>query len=76
MKDICDRVSAMTEKDGYTVLLMESGARIVHGDSKRIEQVVYNLLGNALTYTGENKQVIVREEDRGENVRVSISDRR
>ena len=74
VKDICDRVSAMTEKDGYTVLLMESGTRIVHGDSKRIEQVVYNLLGNALTYTGENKQVIVKEEDRGENVRVSISD--
>ena len=74
IRDICDRVSAMTEKDGYTVLLMETGPQTVHGDSARIEQVVYNLLGNALTYTGDNKQVIVKEEDRGDRIRVSISD--
>ena len=74
VRSICDRVSAMTEQQGYTVLLMETEPLTVHGDGARIEQVVYNLIGNALTYTGENKQVIVKEEDRGETVRVSVSD--
>ena len=74
VKGICQRVSAMTEKDGYQVVCRAEGPCPVCGDSARIEQVVYNLLGNALTYTGEDKTVILTEEERGERVRVSISD--
>ena len=68
------RVAAMTEKDGYTVVMRTEGSRMARGDSARIEQVIYNLLGNALTYTGEDKQVTIRQEERGEAIRVSISD--
>ena len=71
---IRDRVAAMTEKDGYSIIMRAEGTRMAHGDSARIEQVVYNLLGNALTYTGEDKQVTIRQEERGEAVRVSVSD--
>ena len=74
VESICGRVSAMTGKDGYTVTVRTDGPRTVRGDSARIEQVVYNLLGNALTYTGENKTVVLKEEDRGNRVRVSVSD--
>ena len=71
---ICARVSAMTEKDGYHILCeAESSCRVL-GDSGRIEQVVYNLLGNALTYTGEDKRVILRQEDRGSRIRVCVQD--
>ena len=74
VQKICRRVSAMTEKDGYRVVCLAEGVRVVNGDKTRIEQVVYNLLGNALTYTGEDKTVILKEEDREGRVRVSISD--
>ena len=74
VRKICQRVSAMTEKDGYRVVCQAEGACPVVGDSARIEQVVYNLLGNALTYTGEDQTVTLRETDQGERVRVSVSD--
>ena len=74
VRTICQRVSAMTEKDGYRVDCAAEGQRIVLGDRARIEQVVYNLLGNALTYTGENKKVVLREEPRDIRIRISISD--
>ncbi|MBQ9252526.1 MAG: HAMP domain-containing histidine kinase [Clostridia bacterium] len=73
-KAIVQRVSAMTEKDGYRVCCLTEGPCPVKGDQARIEQVVYNLLGNALTYTGEDQRVTLRTEEKGAWIRVSISD--
>ena len=74
VRAICQRVSAMTEKEGYRVVCRAAEPHMVRGDSARVEQVVYNLLGNALTYTGENKEVVLKEEDRGDRIRISVSD--
>ncbi len=71
---IRSRVAAMTEKDGYRIEMEANGKCMVHGDSARIEQVVYNFLGNALTYTGEDKRVIIRQTERENHIRVSITD--
>ena len=74
IREICNRVSKMTAVDGYTVLFDEAEDRTVAGDSARISQVLYNLIGNALTYTGGDKTVRVKQEDAGSRVRVSVSD--
>lgn len=74
IREICNRVSKMTAVDGYTVVFEEAEDRTVSGDSKRISQVLYNLLGNALTYTGSDKTVRITQKDAGSDVQVSISD--
>ena len=74
VSSIRDRVSAMTAREGYIIRHEANESIIVHGDRKRIEQVIYNLLGNALTYTGEDKTVRITQDGKGERVRVSISD--
>ncbi len=74
IREICDRVSKMAAVEGYTVIFEPAEERTVTGDSGRISQVLYNLLGNALTYTGEDRTVRIRQQDAGSRVRVEISD--
>ncbi len=74
IREIVGRVGSMTGVDGYTVLFDPAEERTVTGDSGRISQVIYNLLGNALTYTGKDKTVRITQQDIGSRVRVMVSD--
>ena len=74
IREIVGRVSKMTAVDGYTVVFGETEDRFVRGDSRRISQVIYNLLGNALTYTGPDKTVRISQTAVGSRIQVSISD--
>ena len=69
-----DRIARMTAGEGYTVTFSADRDITVNADSGRISQVIYNLIGNALTYTGTDKTVQVRQEEKGGAVRISISD--
>ena len=71
---ICERVRAMTLAEGYSIECDAAKPVTVTADEGRIEQVIYNLLGNALTYTGEDKTVRIWQSRKGNRVRVSISD--
>ncbi|MDB5016270.1 MAG: phoR 2 [Mucilaginibacter sp.] len=46
----------------------------VSGNTERLEQVVMNLISNAVKYSQENKKVIVRSARHGDRVRVSVID--
>ena len=74
IREITDRVSKMSAVEGYTVLFEAEADYTVSGDRGRISQVLYNLLGNALTYTGEDQTVKVIQKVVGSNIRVEISD--
>ena len=74
IRSICERVSKMSGVEGYTVVFDGREPCFVEADSGRIGQVIYNLLGNALTYTGKDQTVTVQEEKRDGRIRVSISD--
>ena len=72
--NICTRVSKMTGADGYhTVFDHEDHVRVL-ADEQAVGQVVYNLLGNALTYTGSDKTVRVCQLLKEKTVRVEIRD--
>ena len=74
VKRICERISAMTEAEGYRIFYNIEEDKTVYGDQGRIEQVIYNLIGNALTYTGKDKTVHIIQSMRGENLRISVAD--
>ena len=74
VQEIIGRIGKLVESDGYTVCFEPETHLTVHADEARINQVVYNLVGNALTYTGEDKRVEVTQEVRDGRVRIAIRD--
>ena len=49
-------------KDGYSIEFIHDNIDklMINADKKKLEQVIYNLLNNALNYTGSDKKVIIK----------------
>ena len=69
-----DRIAQMVGKDGYIIRFEPEESVSCVADEKRIGQVIYNLIGNALTYTGEDRTVTITQRLKGDTVRIEIHD--
>ena len=74
VKGIVSRCSTLIEKDGYTIVFEPEEELFVTADEGRIEQVVYNLVNNALTYTGEDKTVRLIQSVHDGRARLEVRD--
>lgn len=72
--EIMGRYEAFTKHQGYTISFARSGQATVYADRGMMLQVLYNLINNAINYTGEDKTVRVEETIADGCVRVSVSD--
>ncbi len=54
-----ERFKKLNECKGYTIVCNAEENVLVHADRTAVIQVLYNLIGNAITYTGEDKTVYV-----------------
>ena len=60
--------------ENYQFVLEYGSCDIVRADKKRIEQVMYNLINNAINYTGHDKKIIIRIIDVSEGIKIEVSD--
>ena len=74
IQDIIKRYDIYVTRDGYTIDYENSSFIKVLADKKRIEQVMYNLLNNALNYTGDDKKVTIHVIDKKDTVRIEVID--
>lgn len=70
---VINRFGIMSEKQGFVFECECDRPAYCKGDYSKLEQVLYNLIGNAVNYTGNDKRVIVRCKV-ADSVRVEISD--
>ena len=64
---VCERFGYLSETQGYIIERDIEDELYTEADMEKIEQVVYNLVGNAVNYTGEDKTIKVglRKEKEG-----------
>lgn len=73
--EILNRFAYLKETGGYQFITEIEDGLHTCADRLKIEQVLYNLIGNAVNYTGEDKKVYVRiKKDSADTFRFSVTD--
>ena len=73
INNIIKRYSIYKETEGYNFEVNTPDKVIINADKKKIEQVIYNLINNAINYTGDDNKVIINViQDK--KIRVEIKD--
>ncbi len=74
LEDIMTRYSGLSDKQDYTVIFEPDEDVTVKCDVIKIQQVIYNLINNAVNYTGEDKKVFVKQINKPDCVRIEVTD--
>ena len=73
IQNILKRYDILKE-EGYQLCFQNNSKIMIHADYKKLEQVVYNLINNAIEYTGKDLKVIIQVTETEEKVSVAIID--
>ena len=71
---VFERYNKLKEQDGYIINFIFDGDVFVRADEFKIYQVIYNLVNNAINYTGKDKTVTVSQIVKENTVRIEIKD--
>lgn len=74
IKTIIKRYKILIKDEKYNFIYEDKGQVFVGADKTRIEQVIYNLINNAVNYTGDDKKVYINLKEEKRFVRVEIID--
>lgn len=74
IKTIIKRYEIIKEVDDYNFRYEGPKKALIKADKKKINQVIYNLINNAINYTGKDKLVTIKIIDDKEKYRVEIID--
>ncbi len=74
LKGAVDRVSELVRVDGFLLEFISDGDILISADELKITQAFYNLLINAINYTGDDKVVSIRQLVVDDRVRIEVSD--
>lgn len=74
VSDIADSLSLYNEMEGYNITATVQDGLFIYADRMRMQLATYNLISNAINYTGEDKTVDIKLEKVGNIARFSVRD--
>ena len=74
VRDVLLRYTKLVDREGYKIELVADEDVYVTADSIMMLQVLYNLINNAINYTGEDLSVKVVQEVTDDHVKISVID--
>lgn len=74
IEEILQRYEIYAERDGYEFIYEADEDVEVSADVPKIEQVMYNLINNAVNYTGDDKKIKIKQINKQSSVRIEIID--
>ncbi len=70
---VVERVKLIADSHSFR-MRFDSAFPCVPGDSRRLEQVLHNLLNNAIKYSPQGSQINISGEIKGGNIQISVAD--
>ncbi|WP_028243527.1 HAMP domain-containing sensor histidine kinase [Pseudobutyrivibrio ruminis] len=74
IRHVLERYNKLREVEGYTIDFVYDAEVMVYADEQKMYQVLYNLVNNAINYTGEDKKVTVIQKVLGDTLRIEVKD--
>jgi len=74
IQDILSRYAKLIEKDGYIINFEKECDVEIEADELKLTQVIYNLINNAITYTGDDNLITIRQTIINNSVKIEIID--
>lgn len=74
IRNVLKKYYILIDSEGYEFIYENEEPIMVKGDIKRIEQVIYNLVNNAINYTGDDKKIYIELVNNKKKVIVKIRD--
>ncbi len=72
--EVLERYSKLRSQDGYNITFEYTEKVNIDADEQKMHQVMYNLINNAINYTGDKKEVKVKQIVKGQIVRIEVID--
>ena len=74
IRNILTRYTKLTEKESYQIHFDYTQDIEIQADETKLTQVIYNLINNAITYTGDDKQIFIKQTKTENSVKIEIID--
>jgi len=74
VKEIIKRYSIIKETEDYKFNIEMPAKALIKADKNKLNQVIYNLINNAINYTGKDKTVTVKITDNKKSYLIEIID--
>jgi len=74
IKEVMNRYDILKTTEDYNFILELPDKALVYADRSKMIQVIYNLINNAINYTGDDKKVFIRIKETKKEYIIEIED--